>query len=210
MGKKVSVLAGLFSLAGIATYLFAQYEQGQIQSFSDAWDSVQSLAVRGFLYMRSLIPNSDARTIAAGFIAAEESFSPHAYPDPPGQASTYSIGYGHQIRPGDGFNTNSVIDEPTGFGLLLQDMSAAADCVDSHVFVQLTKNELAALYSFCYNVGCSAFASSTLLRDVNAGDLVSADAEFDRWIYANGKVLPALQARRDDEQALFEKDGLPS
>ncbi len=55
-----------------------------------------------------------------------------------------------------------------------------------------------------YNIGCAAFAGSTLVSEFNAGDLDGAYLEFDSWIYVNGEVSDGLVKRRNIEQSLFE------
>ena len=78
-----------------------------------------------------------------------------------------------------------------------------------YVKVPLTDNQLSALVSFVYNVGIGAFASSTLLRKLNARDYVGAANELLRWDKGtvNGKkvVLRGLTIRRAKERAVFLK-----
>lgn len=69
---------------------------------------------------------------------------------------------------------------------------------------KLTQGQFDALVSFTFNVGTTAYANSTLLRKLNAGDCYGAAAEFDRWVYAKGKRLPGLVKRRAAERAWFE------
>lgn len=209
-GERIAAFSALAGSGAIAAYLLYQVAEGNVSSLSDAWGVIQSIGVRAYLIARGTIPMNDAKSIAAKLIATEEGFRSHAYPDPPGQTSKYSIGYGHQIRPGDGLDINSVVDQPTAFGMLLSDLDLAANCVDNAVQVDITANERAALYSFTYNEGCHAFETSTMLRDINNGDLGEASGEFDRWVYANGQISAALQQRRNDEQALFSSDGFSS
>lgn len=71
--------------------------------------------------------------------------------------------------------------------------------------ISLSANELAALVSFTYNVGLYNFKSSTLVKLLKAGDKRSAAKEFDKWVYAKGKVLNGLVKRRAAEKALFLK-----
>lgn len=73
------------------------------------------------------------------------------------------------------------------------------------VKVPLTANQLGALVSFTYNVGVGAFAGSTLLKKLNAGDFAGAAQQFERWNKAGGKVLTGLVRRRAAEAALFQK-----
>ncbi len=71
--------------------------------------------------------------------------------------------------------------------------------------------QLAAAVSFAYNIGSSAYCSSTAAKRFNAGDYRGAckafnesDAGRPQWITAQGKVLPGLVKRRAAERALCE------
>lgn len=134
-----------------------------------------------------------------------ESFSARAYPDPAGQSEKWSIGWGHQIRAGDPYDSTSEIGRDEGDALLRVDVAGAWTCVSQHVenIDSLTTNALAALVSFAYNVGCRAFSDSTLLARINAGDLQGAADQFPLWVHANGVVNSSLQSRRAQEQELF-------
>lgn len=68
----------------------------------------------------------------------------------------------------------------------------------------LSDNELTALVSFVFNLGLGTYAHSTLLKLLNAGDRAGAAAEFPKWVYAGGVVLPGLVKRRAAERKLFE------
>src|SRR5262249_33468909 len=141
----------------------------------------------------------DAQSKAAALIAGFEGFSGKAYPD----ADGYSIGYGHFIVDGDGFDEDSTISEGDAMALLNSDLDTAVACVDSVVSVDLTDNQRAALYSFVYNIGCGAFRSSTLLKLLNAGDYDGASEQFAAWNKSGGTVLAALVSRRSSEQEFF-------
>jgi len=145
----------------------------------------------------------DAVDLAAQLIAELEGFSPKAYADPPGQTNLHSIGYGHQIRTGDGFNTDSQISEPDALDLLHQDLNSTVKTVNKAVTVDLSPQQLAALYSFAYNVGPGHFQTSTLLKRVNAGDFAGAQEQFAVWNIANGHVNAGLVSRREKEASLF-------
>lgn len=70
--------------------------------------------------------------------------------------------------------------------------------------VPISDQTRAAFLSFAYNVGTSAFCSSTLARKANAGDLKGACAELSKWVYAGKRVLPGLVRRRKAERELCE------
>ena len=127
----------------------------------------------------------------------EEGFAATPYPDHKGN----SIGYGHLIKPGENL---TYLTEPQAADLLLQDVAWAEAAVTGAVRVPLSPAQFDALVSFAYNVGAGAFRASTLVRKLNAGDFNGAAAEFPRWVNASGRPLPALIARRDREQSLFE------
>lgn len=144
----------------------------------------------------------DALELATNLIAGFEGFRSHAYKD---QAGYLTIGYGHKIVPGDGFDANSVITESDARELLRQDdVVSAYNCVQAECSgIALSAQQTAALTSLCYNIGCGAFGSSTLVKLLRQGDYDGAANEFSRWVYAKGVQLPGLVARRDQEASVF-------
>jgi GH24 family phage-related lysozyme (muramidase) len=77
------------------------------------------------------------------------------------------------------------------------------DAVAAAVTGPINQPMFDALVSLAYNIGAGAFRTSTLLRHLNAGRYIEAQAEFDRWVHAGGRVEPGLVNRRDREQAWF-------
>ena len=63
----------------------------------------------------------------------------------------------------------------------------------------ISQGELDAYVSFAYNVGLGAFERSTLLKKLKGGDRVGACNELKKWVYAGGRKLPGLVARRNAE-----------
>lgn len=93
--------------------------------------------------------------------------------------------------------------------LLDTDLKEIKQGVDRLVQVPLREFQRAALYSFAYNIGLTAFASSTLLQKLNAGDDLGAREELHRWVFAAGKKRTGLINRRETEFWLSGvKDGL--
>lgn len=121
-----------------------------------------------------------------------EGYSPVAYND---VAGIPTMGYGHKIT---GQETTNDPEE-----LFKQDVAIASNAIDSLVKVPLQPNQREALTSLVYNIGQGAFANSTLLKKLNAGDVQGAAAEFDRWIHAGGKPVKGLANRRMAEKAMF-------
>jgi len=73
--------------------------------------------------------------------------------------------------------------------------------------LELSQNQFDALVSFIYNVGFSAFKTSTLLKRIKdkKGDITEA---FLMWNKVKGKVLSGLIKRRTAEANLFTKGKL--
>ena len=118
----------------------------------------------------------------------------------------WTVGKGHLVKPGERFypyGKQTTITKEESDALFAADTKQAHDAVSYGVKVPLTENQFAALVSLVFNIGAGAFASSTLLKKLNASDYSGAFAEFDRWIYDNGKINSVLVARRNREQQLF-------
>ena len=75
--------------------------------------------------------------------------------------------------------------------------------VSISVKVPLNQNQFDALVSLAYNIGSSAFKSSTLVKKLNTGDYQGAADQFNVWINAGGKRMQGLVNRRDKEKLLF-------
>jgi lysozyme len=66
-----------------------------------------------------------------------------------------------------------------------------------------TYSQWVALADFSYNLSVTRLAGSTLLKKINAGDRQAAKLEIEKWVWAGGKVLPGLIARRAAESNLL-------
>jgi lysozyme len=64
----------------------------------------------------------------------------------------------------------------------------------------------AAMVSFAYNAGGSAYCRSTMVRMLNAGDISGACDELIKWVNAGGKRLPGLVKRRTEERIMCLSD----
>jgi lysozyme len=120
-----------------------------------------------------------------------------AYQD---QVGVWTIGYGHT---GHDVAAGLTITQDQAQNLLAQDVTSAAACVNKSVTVALNQNQFDALVDFVFNLGAGAFLSSSLLRDLNAGNFTAAAAQFNAWDHAGGVVVPGLLRRRQAETALF-------
>lgn len=135
-------------------------------------------------------------------IAQFEGFSSKAYNDPPG-STKWSIGFGHQILPGEPYMAREItVDE--GRALLAADTAKAQDAVRSVITRPLTSGQFDALTSMAFNIGADAFKNSSLVSLINAGNFTGA-ANFMRthYITAGGVHNDTLVARRDKEASAF-------
>lgn len=136
-----------------------------------------------------------AISIATAVVSYYEGYEPTAYQDPVGIPT---VCYGHTATARMGQTLSRRECEQ----LLRGDLGHAFDAVDQHATSELPPPTRAALASFVYNVGEGAFARSTLLRKLNAGDLPGACRELSRWVYAKGQPLNGLVKRRTTEREL--------
>ncbi len=145
--------------------------------------------------MNMSIPGMDA-------LKNHEGFSATVYLD---SAGLPTVGYGHKLKRGEAFPDG--VDEATAIGLLAADIHEGEDAVNAGVSGAISQAQFDALVSFAYNVGIGAFAGSTLLKKLNAGDVDGAAAEFARWnkVHRDGELVAdaGLSARRDAEARLF-------
>jgi lysozyme len=87
----------------------------------------------------------------------------------------------------------------------MSDVAAAAAYVNATVQVALQQAEFDALVDFVFNLGRGAFAGSTLLKHLNAGQFDAAATQFDLWDHAGGQAVAGLLRRRQAETALFQQ-----
>lgn len=137
-----------------------------------------------------------------GLIKKSEGFRDQVYRDVVGFPT---IGYGHLIKPGETFPNG--ITEPQAAAILACDVHDAEQAVARLVKVALTQGQFDALVDFCFNLGAARLASSTLLRELNAGNSDVAAAELLSWDHAGGVVVAGLRARREAELLLWNSGG---
>ena len=144
--------------------------------------------------MRAITPQ------AMKFIEQREGRRLDAYRD---SAGYWTIGVGHLVTKDKNAPRPPSITHAEADELFRQDLEPTAGTVEHAVTVSITDNQFAALLSLAFNIGVTAFASSTLVKKLNAGDIAGAAAEFSRWDKAGGKVVDGLTRRRAAECDLF-------
>lgn len=121
------------------------------------------------------------------------------------EAGRWSIGYGSTegIRPG------MVITKDTADRLFQHDVQRHAIGVEKLLKVPVSDDQFAAMVSLAFNIGLTNFASSTLLKRVNAGDLAGASNWFGPWNKVRNpetrqlEISIGLVKRREAERQLF-------
>ena len=144
-------------------------------------------------------------------LTAFEGFSSSCYLDSEG---IYTIGYGHACLgpssnlPEYGVTCSSPetcsgsLTEAEGRAVLASDVAFFVECIQRSVSTAVTQNQFDALVSFSFNVGCTAFKSSTLLSKLNAGTLTDKEAQYQLTRWHSG-CTAGLERRRFTESLLF-------
>lgn len=111
-------------------------------------------------------------------------------------AGVLTVCYGHtgkDIRPGKKYTPEECQN------MLDNDLQPFAQAVERAVTVPADEYQKAAMIAFSYNVGITAFAHSSLLRELNAGHFEQACEGLKKWIWAGGKQWKGLMNRREIE-----------
>ena len=139
------------------------------------------------------------RTSAEGLelIKSFEGFRETATRLPDGR---WTIGYGHVRTAREGLT----ISQKDAEDLLTYDLKPVEDAVASYLYAPLLQNQFDALTDFAYNCGAKNLLNSTLLKRLNDLRYDDAAEQFDKWVFADGKILPGLVKRRAAERILFE------
>lgn len=150
----------------------------------------------------NLSPSQEAVEI----IKAHESLRLNAYPDPGsrdglpvtiGWGSTYDED-GRPIKLGDVW-TKERADRV--FNMVLA--KKADEVRDALKGAPTTQGQFDAMVSLAYNIGITAFKSSTLLKNHLAGDYAGAASQFSRWVYNDSRKMNGLVKRRKVEAAMY-------
>ena len=108
-------------------------------------------------------------------------------------AGVCTIGYGHTV----GVKPSDVITQAQADTFFEMDIMAVESQVTA-LPLDLGQYQFDAVVSFCFNVGIGNFKKSTLYKKIKANAYdPSIPAEFKKWIYGGGKILPGLVTRRE-------------
>lgn len=143
---------------------------------------------------------------AAGLLAVAgfEGYSDRVEIPVPGDGPTG--GFGHKD---ERLAVGSYVSPSQALAWLNADTSIAVRAVQRCVKVPLYQYEFDAYVSFAFNVGGSAFCSSTLVKKLNEYDYAGACNELNRWVYSGGIKYAGLQARRMKESLTCSQGRYP-
>jgi len=134
------------------------------------------------------------------FIKREEGEKLTAYLDTRG---IWTIGVGHTGSvDGKAVSRGMTISQNKSTELLLSDLTWVERAVNSNVKTKINQNQYDALCSLVFNIGASAFSSSTVLRRINKSDFTGAAEAILMWKRA-GNDPDILLPRRKRERELF-------
>jgi len=139
-----------------------------------------------------------ALAISAGIVGHFEGSRTKSYKDPVGIPTICS---GHIV----GVKIGDTATPEQCDAMLQADLKWYLKYVDTHLVYAEPDTRRAAFTSFCFNVGVRACGSSAAMKLLNAKpgrDVVGACMAMNRFVYAGGKVLPGLVARRKAESDL--------
>jgi GH24 family phage-related lysozyme (muramidase) len=134
-----------------------------------------------------------------------EKFSSTIYPCLAGKPT---IGYGHVVNSAEKIKYKNGISSKEADDLLRQDLQDAVNCLKRLIKVDLHPDNISALISLVFNVGCGEFASSKALKLINDKNLQKAKIELfdpiEGFVRIDGKITKGLVNRRALEAKLWK------
>lgn len=123
-----------------------------------------------------------------------EGFREYAYLD---TAGVWTIGYGstRNVKPGDRVSRDEARK------MFTEQLTQFERCVNSSVNIDISQLQFDALVSLAYNIGCSAFGNSSLLRKLNNRDIQGAASEFLKW----NKITNPNTGEKEDSTGLTNR-----
>lgn len=139
------------------------------------------------------------------FLSSFEGIVLTAYPDPATKGKPWTIGIGHTSAAGKPVVTKGMtITRDQAFEFLARDLQTFDAYVHRAVKRQINQAQHDALASLVFNIGPANFAASSVVRLINAGNMLDAGAAFLLWNKAAKRVMTGLVRRRAAERTLFE------
>ncbi len=127
-----------------------------------------------------------------------EGFRSRTYTDLAGRET---IGFGHMLLPAESYVEG--VNVAQAEAILAADVGEAEKAVSRLVKVPLAQGQFDALVDFVFNLGSGRLATSTLLKDLNAGKYDSAAWQLLVWDHVGTQEVAGLKARREAEFHLW-------
>lgn len=135
--------------------------------------------------------------VAAPFVRGFEGCQLQAYAD---LGHIMTIGVGHT---GPEVHEGLIWTDYQAEQAFLADLNKALTEARKVIVVGLTDKQWAAVISFVFNLGATAFRKSTLCQLINQHKFMDAAREFPKWDRVEGREDKGLLIRRFSEAALF-------
>jgi lysozyme len=126
-------------------------------------------------------------------IALHEGYRENAYVPMAGDIPTIGFGTTSGVKLGDKTSPEKALQ------VALRDIQKFEGALKQCVKVPLTQGEYDVYISLSYNIGSGNFCRSTLVKKLNGQDYEGACKEILRWDQFQGKRLPGLTKRRQEE-----------
>ncbi|NBT59405.1 lysozyme [bacterium] len=126
-------------------------------------------------------------------IAVQEGYRGEAYEPVKGDVPTIGFGTTEGVEMGDKTTPERALVT------LLRDANKFEKSVRKCAPVPMYQYEFDAYVSLTYNIGQGAFCKSEIAKKLNAGDYSGACEGILRWDKFNGRPLPGLTKRRQEE-----------
>ncbi len=154
---------------------------------------------------KTCIHDCTVDSLGYNLIRQFEGYYPFVYKDVGGIPT---IGFGHVLIKGENFD--QPLMGPDAESLLERDVSSRQSQINRLLKTPLSNRQYDAISSFSYNLGTTTFAKSSLLRQINAGNLQGAVPVFTRYDHVGNTISRGLFLRRRAEAALFASDIQPN
>ena len=189
--------------------------QGDVDAANALLAAVDTKTLQGYLIelnnWQASTNNTGKMSLSAtgaNMIKQFEAFRSKPYLD---AVKIWTIGYGNTYYP-DGRKV-SPNDKPLTEAeatklktdIINKDFAPKINLLLAHEIAQgkVNQNMFDAIISLAYNIGTNAFAKSSVLRNLKAGNKQAAADSFLAWNKAGGKILKGLVNRRQAERKLF-------
>ncbi len=150
-----------------------------------------------------------ALKIAVKLVKLFEGCKLTAYPDPASplvkgtgtSGNPWTIGYGQTKNITEGLTwtqEKADSDVEATVSKFMDDVLKASPSLAKE-----SAERIAAVTSFCYNIGMANYKTSTVCKKIATQEFMAAADAFLLWNKAQGIVMPGLVRRRREERALF-------